>query len=227
MKKAGKASGAVQSDFWPIMRNLLPTAGLLLVMTGVAAAQTFEIGPMGGLSRPSRTALGSLSLSGGRDDDTKMKGEYGYGARFTWNPHQYYGHELGYMRSRATIVAKIRDGSSVTDREGRIYNQQASYNFMMYMMPRGERFRPFITVGLMLTEYGQPGFAEWDAGKSRNYGGNYGGGLKIKLVKNALVRLDARQYLGGKPYGLQFADPARSGGLYRQLEATAGFSVTF
>ncbi len=204
---------------------------LFLLTGGAAAAQTYEISVLAAYPRIGRAPLGSISETRARDDDTRLKGEYGYGVRLTRNTKGYYGHEIGFIYSRGTLQTTTRkeEGRTLitTTREGKVIFRYAFYNFLMYFMPKGERFRPFITVGLQAHQYGAPAIPEWDRGGTRNYGGNYGGGMKIKLFKNALVRFDVRQYIGGKPYDLTFEDQLKSGGLLRQLEGSFGVAITF
>ena len=175
--------------------------------------------------------LGSISDTKPKDNDTRLKGEYGYGVRLTLNTKGYYGHEIGYIYGRGTLTTTTRaeEGKTVTEttHKGKVVFRYAFYNFLMYCMPRDERWRPFIAVGLQAHQYGAPAIAGWDPGGTRNYGGNYGGGIKIRLFKNALVRFDVRQYIGGKPYDLTFEDQLKSGGLLRQLEGSFGVAITF
>jgi len=76
-------------------------------------------------------------------------------------------------------------------------------------------------------EYGAPGFELWPTAKSRHYGFNYGGGIKLRLFPQAWLRLDARDYISGKPYDLEREDPMTMGGRLRMLEASVGISITF
>jgi len=96
-------------------------------------------------------------------------------------------------------------------------------------MPRGERWRPFVTGGAQAYRWGAPHFSAWPGGGSKNYGLNFGGGLKIKLLPHTLARLDFRDYIGGRPYvgQLSLAAGSLGGGHTRLLEASAGFGVTF
>ena len=213
------------------MRKLLTAAAVCLMAAGVAPAQKYEIGVVGGISRPSRTILGSPAVTGGNDDDTRFRLSpgTGFGVRLTRNTKGYYGHELGFIRSRATLMTRsyAEDGTS-TPVEDKVAIDQLFYNFLIYFMPAGERWRPFITGGIQGFRYQSPGVGnflttEW----ARTWGANYGGGIKLMPVRHILVRLDARQYLGGKPYNLQFSDISRGGGWLKQFEATAGFSITF
>jgi hypothetical protein len=202
-----------------------------------AHAQKYEISPLAVYQRMSRASLGSISGNGPKDDDTRFKNGYGYGVRFTLNTRGYYGHEFGYILGRPAIETKLRlDAASdaVTLRQEKIKLQTLSYNFLIYFMPAGERWRPYITGGVQGQQFGAPKFTEWPTTSgSRTVGGNYGGGLKLKLFSHALVRFDVRHYIGGKPYDLTFQEPKTtgqlpaSGGLIRQLEGTVGFGITF
>jgi len=211
------------------MKTRLPVALLSFTVLGGVQAQTFEISVLGGLSRMGRAPLGSIAEQNPKEDDTKLKSGFGYGVRVTLNTPGYYGHELGYIYNRATLRARIQaeGAKEAIWKEDKIAVRQAFYNFLMYFMPKGERFRPFMTGGLQMHQYGAPGFTEWSAGSTRNYGANYGGGIKIKLFNRALIRLDIRDYIGGKPYDLKLEDEKPSGGLYRQQEASFGVAITF
>jgi hypothetical protein len=211
--------------------TLLSAFGLYTAAAcGLAQAQTFELAPSGGYFRPSPAPLGSLDEEEPNEDDTRLRGGYGYGLRATWNTPGYYGFELGYLRSRARFQTMVRPNADAEKilREDTVTVQQGTFNFLIYFMPAGERLRPFMTGGLQIQQYGAPGIPEWVGGGSRTYGANYGGGLKIKIVDHLLVRFDVRDYLGGKPYDLTFGEESRlAGGIFRQLEGTLGIAITF
>jgi hypothetical protein len=105
--------------------------------------------------------------------------------------------------------------------------EQAFYNFLMYMMPQGERWRPYLTGGLQAAKYGSPRIDGWQGSATKNYGFNYGAGLKLRLYKHLLVRLDARDYFTGVPYNLHLADVSRQRMLIRQQEASFGLDFGF
>jgi hypothetical protein len=213
------------------MKTLLVAGLFSLITYGAGQAQTFEITVTGGYPRVSSAPLGSISPEDGKDDDTKLKGDYGYGLRLTVNTPGYYGHEFGYMRNRAklsTIVRTTVDNATVaTTLEDTITIQQAFYNFLIYFMPKNERFRPFMTGGLQMYRYAAPNIPDWPTGSVRSYGANYGAGIKIRLFEHALIRADFRDYIGGKPYDLTFQDVTHSGGILHQLEASFGIAITF
>jgi len=70
---------------------------------------------------------------------------------------------------------------------------------------------------------------EWPGGGSKELGFNFGGGVKLKLFKHALMRLDLRDSMTARPYGqLQFSQNSLPpGGLMQIWEASLGFSATF
>jgi opacity protein-like surface antigen len=199
----------------------------------VLPAQTWEVAPIGGYLRLSKKPLGSLNQTK-KDDDTKLFGHQpAYGARLTLNTQGYYGVELGYLHSRARIDSRIvpAGGSDPVLETGTVHQNAIFLNGVAYFMPRGERFRPYATAGAALQLWSKPPLRDWSGGNSRNIGFNFGGGVKIKLMKSVLFRLDVRDILAGSPYGLDYAEAAnmspRSPGLYRQLEGTIGIGFTF
>jgi hypothetical protein len=207
---------------------------VLCLCSGIALAQRYEISPLVSYPRFSRKALGSLNETNNRDTDTQIRGRMGYGLRLTANTKGYYGHEIGYILSKADfrtdIATTSADGRTVTRTRkiDEIQVQQAFYNFMIYMMPAGERVRPYITGGAHMTRYGAPAIEEFDRRAERKYGVNFGAGLKFKLMEHVNVRLDLRDYINGAPFDLKFEDQTKfSAGLFQQLEGSVGISITF
>jgi hypothetical protein len=214
------------------MKRIVTVILFSLLISGVAGAQTWEVGVGGAYTRIGQKNLGSIADQNVQDDDTKLKSKYGYGARFTINTPGYYGHEIGYFLNYADLTARTRPDAKAPDfvllRRDRIRIQELSYNFLLYMMPKGERWRPFITGGAQMHRYGEPSIEEWGYGGSRNFGANYGGGIKIRLFPHALFRGDFRHFFGGAPYGLKFKDEAQfSGGILQQLGGSVGLSIEF
>lgn len=212
-----------QRIWWPVV------CGVVLAACGAASAQTYEIAPTASFIRIGRAPLGSISPNDRQDTDSRFKNALAYGVRLTWTPWRYYGHELGYLQSNNTFQTTVRDDANPN---GIVYSdkvrvQHVFYNFMMYMMPKGERWRPFIALGAQIHQYGRPDVPDFPSTRSRNYGANYGAGVKLKLFKNALLRIDVRDYIGGKPYDLDFRDPLKSGGILHNLEGSFGIGICF
>lgn len=198
---------------------------------GAVHAQKYEVTVGGMYWRLNNKNLGSNNSTDPRDDDTSIKGKNGFGIRATMNTKGYYGHELMYGQSRADVSTTIRE---TVDKEtvstvftDRVKITHGAYNFMMYMMPRDEWWRPFITVGANYQKYAAPNIDAWTTGATSSFGFNYGGGLKLKF-SNVIVRFDARQYIGGKPYDLSYPSLTDfGGGRLRQTEFSAGIGFGF
>lgn len=182
---------------------------------------------LGGYPRMTHAGLGSVSPETPAEGDTTIRGDYSEGAWITANTRGYYGHELTYLMTRFDVRSVLRNtvnGSTVvTTAEDRVAVRQLSYNFLVYFMPRGERWRPFVTGGVQANEYHAPNIPGWTSGYTRHYGANWGGGIKFALLPHTLLRFDFRDYMGGKPYKLNL----QSGGFIHQLEGTVGFGITF
>jgi hypothetical protein len=215
------------------MLKTLSYAAVLLSMAAAAApAQTVELGVMGGYPRWGRAPLGSVSAELVEDTDTQLKGDYVYGASLTVNTKGYYGFEGGYMRdvNRITTVTRQTAGTTVftTSHEDRRTVHMAYLNALVYFMPKGERWRPFVTGGLQGYNFTRPQIPVFAGINSiRHYGGNFGGGVKLKLFSHALVRWDLRDYIGGKPWNLTFANSTHSAGHIHLIEGTMGVALTF
>src|SRR5260221_1406895 len=117
----------------------------------VLSAQQWEVAPVVGYLRLSKKPLGSLNQTAPKDDDTKLSPRQpAYGVTVTLNTKGYYGIEAGALRSRARIVSNIDpgDGKPVLE-SGTATQTQAFLNGVCYFMPRGERFRPYVTAGVV------------------------------------------------------------------------------
>jgi len=212
------------------------TRSLLALLLGCLAAsalhaQKYEVTVGGAYWRLKNTNLGSNNTNDAKDDDTSIKGKNGFGVRATLNTKGYYGHEIMFGQSRADVSTTIRetvDKATVsTVFTDRVKITHGAYDFLMYMMPRDEWWRPFIAVGANYQKYGAPNIAAWTTGATGNIGFNYGGGIKLKF-SNVLMRLDVRDYIGGKPYDLSFSSFSQIGsGRVRQMEFSAGIGIGF
>ena len=222
------------------LNRVFLTTILALACSQAALPQKYEIAPVFAAKRMSSEDLGSLNDTAVDNDTRFRKSSTGIGLRLTRNTKGYYGHEISYILNRAKVRSLIRtedsNGNDVeTQREGKADIHELYYNFMMYMMPSGEFFRPYITVGMQYAQYNKPKIPEWDFLRTRNFGFNYGGGIKLNVAKHLLVRADFRHAIGGKPYDLRFAETSsttgipssKSGGMIGQLEGSVGIGITF
>jgi len=215
------------------MKTHISLAMALLCATALSA-QTFEISAFGGYNRVSKSGLGSLNFETIKKEDSSFKPGPSFGARFTWNTKGYYGHELSISQTNAKFRTnlELEDGSFL-QQEGTAKIHLASYNFLIYMMPNREKWRPYITGGITGAQFGSPKISAWSGGGTRSYGANYGGGIKLFPHQNFFVRLDFRHYMTGKPYDLSFPEPTATGqgidtgGLLHMMEGSFGVGITF
>ncbi len=213
------------------MKTLLTALVLATLTGGVVCAQNYEFGVSGSYPRISKPPLGSISTESGTDNDAHMKGQFGIGAWIGLNTRGYYGHEFNYRITYAKITTIDRvttnDVLTTTTLTDRVAIHRAGYNFLIYFMPNGSRWRPFITGGIHAAQYQVPNFTNWPGGSGRHYGANYGGGIKLIPFPHALFRIDLRDYVNGKPYNLTFPQNQLSSGIIHQYEGSAGFAITF
>jgi hypothetical protein len=211
------------------MQKLGCLALLVSALVVCAWGQTYEVSAESGLARMSKAPLGSVTVDSPLDNDTMFKATaYSYGVRLTYNPYQYYGHEAGYEYTRATLRVNIPDANgNRTLFEDKVAIHQAFYNFLIYFMPKGERWRPFITGGVQAFNYGNPKTAGWTGVATHNYGFNYGGGLKLKLFNHIQARFDLREAITTKPYKLNAVDYTNFSGWLRHREASVGIGIGF
>jgi Outer membrane protein beta-barrel domain len=202
---------------------------LSLVVYGTAQAQPFEVGIFGGFPRLDHTPFGSPSAVAPVDTDTRLHADYSTGVWIGLDTKGYYGHELSYMRTPIDLKTVLRttdsNGNTVTTNPtDRITLHMAMYNFLLYFMPRGEKWRPYVTGGAQGYDYPSPHIDTWPSGKNKHYGLNFGGGIKLSPFPHAIVRFDLRDYIGGKPWDLTFSG---NKGKVNQVEATVGVGVAF
>jgi hypothetical protein len=173
----------------------------------------------------SNSGLGSVSAVAPAATDTTVKGSYSQGAWFTYDQKGYYGHEITYLTTRFSVSTILRQAgvTATTTAEDRRAVDMAAYNFLIYFMPRGERWRPYMTGGAQAYDYQRPYIDNWPSGYTKHFGMNFGGGIKLQLFPHALARLDVHDYIGGKPWKMD----TQTGGFLHQLEATAGFGINF
>lgn len=201
----------------------------------LSPAQTWEVHPTAGYLKLSKKPIGSAISTDPETDDTTLHSlQPAYGLRLSLNTSSYYGLEAQYLRSKARLDTKLIPLDATTDTRvpfsGNLWVNQFSVNGVSYFMPNGARFRPFMTAGFQVAIFGKPRIAEFTDRSSRKLGFNYGGGLKIRLAKHALVRFDARHIFIGSPYDLQASGSTTgltSVGLFRQIEGTMGIGFTF
>ena len=193
-----------------------------LLLTVVAAlgapaahAQSAEATVFAGMAQMRNGDIGRFGLGA---QEIRLTNGVRVGARLGLNSGSLTGHELSYAFERHDI--EIASAA-----ESRARTQQFFYNFVLHVMPRSSRVRPFVTAGLGYTSFspGDGGIFQ-DASGENKFGYNYGGGLKVKLSRMFGLRFDVRDHVTGKPNFLDL--PAVEGRLH-SLEYSAGFSLLF
>jgi hypothetical protein len=201
-------------------------------------AQAYEFSVFAGLARADKRDLGSLLIPGARpgarDDDTSLRTSTGMGVRVTKNTRGYYGHEVSYFRRSADVTTHVLDDAQVrAARNFQTTVQQISYDFLMYMMPAKETWRPYIAVGMHVAQFEPLRVDLHERSGSRPIGFQFGGGIKFLIAKRGIFRLDIRDHRGGSPWGLSFAhrlppaSPRIGAGRLRTLEASIGIGLAF
>ncbi len=193
-------------------RNFLPIAFAAFVANVPAYSQVFEAGMHGGVSRLSGRDIGTFTVAG--TDRVTLEDGWRFGFRMTLNNWTFFGHEMGYGYNRTTL----RVNSDPVEQAGTAIHQ-GIYNFLAYATPEGSRVRPFAAGGAHFSNFIFPGTSVTQGSGSNKLGLNYGGGIKVRVAEQWLIRMDVRQYLTGKPFDL----PNQTGKM-RQLEVSLGVS---
>lgn len=201
-------------------------AGAWLLFAATGFAQNWEVSPVFSFERLSRKGLGTLSSNNPQNTDIKFHDGYGVGARIGWNPWNYYGMEIGYTMDRPKITGKFTpDTGAPVTREQKVQVHQGTFTMLAYMMPKLERWRPYLLGGGQMFVYKKPKWPEYQDAGTRNFGGHFGVGIKLKIVNHVNMRFEVRDYIGGKPYKFDLKDD--TSGRLHQLEGTVGFGITF
>jgi Outer membrane protein beta-barrel domain len=194
--------------------KLWPVVILLFACAPVSSAQVGEVSLNFGWALMKDNVLGIVAdLSGTQyriDDGFNVAG------RFTLNTRKFVGHEFGYSYSRTKLAAAGFSGNQ------ELSTHQGFYDFLLYALPEGSRIRPFAAGGAQFTTFVPPGASAAYGQGTTKYGGNFGGGIKVKINSMFLLRVDARDYVTGKPFKL-----VNQSGTLHQIEVTAGLGLMF
>jgi hypothetical protein len=194
--------------------RLWPVAFLLCGCAAVSSAQVGEISLNFGWAIMKDNILGiGADLSG---TQYTIDNGFNLAARMTLNTKKYIGHEFGYSYSRTKLGATGLTGTQ------ELSTHQGFYDFLLYALPEGSRIRPFAAGGAQFTTFVPPGASAAYGQGTTKYGGNFGGGVKLKITSMFLLRLDARDYVTTKPFNL-----INQSGALHQIEVTAGLGLMF
>lgn len=187
---------------------------LLCACAAVCPAQVGEISLNFGWALMKDNILGiGADLSG---TQYTINNGFNLAARMTLNTRRFAGHEFGYAYSRTKLGATGLSGTQ------ELSTHQGFYDFLLYALPEGSRIRPFAAGGAQFTTFVPPGASAAYGQGTTKYGGNFGAGVKVKINSLFLLRLDARDYVTGKPFNL-----INQSGALHQIEVTAGLGLMF
>ena len=192
---------------------------LLTVVTvlsvSAARAQSAEATIFAGVAQMRSGDIGRFGLGA---QEIRLTNGLRVGGRLSLNSGSLTGHELTYAFERHDIEI-------ASAQESRARTHQFAYNFVLHVLPRRSRVRPFVTAGAGYTSFapGDGGIFQ-DAGGENKFGYNYGAGLKVKLSRLVGLRFDLRDHVTGKP---NFLDLNGVEGRLHSLEYSAGFSLLF
>ncbi len=200
------------------MRRWMHFPLLLASATGLWA-QLGELSISAGKSTMRNNVLGTQRDLTGQTLEYKSETDFRLGFRFTFNSYRFFGHEIGYAYNRGKFKVTTTPPAEVG-----MPVHQGMYNFLAYGTPEGSTMRPFITGGVHFSTFYPPGTGVFSGNGVTKFGYNYGAGLKFRLSSLLMMRLDARNYTTGKPFGESFPDQT---GFLNQLEISAGLGIAF
>lgn len=97
------------------------------------------------------------------------------------------------------------------------------YDFLVHALPEGSRVRPLVCAGGGFASFFPPGASAFAGNGITKFGYNYGAGVKVKLSPIYSARLDALDYVTGKP-DLGIANIHE---MPRNVESSAGVAIFF
>jgi len=188
---------------------------LLCACGATSSAQVGEVSLSFGDSLFKDNILGSTADLSGLTQ-FKVGDGFRITARLTLNTKRFIGHEFGYSYSRSKLaLVGSSDNTSMPIHQG-------FYDFLVYATPEGFRIRPFAAGGAQFSTFVPPGASVTYGTGTTKYGGNFGGGVKVKVSSLFAIRLDFRDYVTTKPFDLA----GKSGALH-QIEVSAGLGLYF
>lgn len=193
---------------------------LALAFSGAAFGQTGELWFNFGESELANNGIGTPLAFGGTSSDYSLASDWRFSFRFDFNQGEHFGHEIQYAYNRTALKDNIPGQQSSTG----MAIHQGGYNFLYYILTKSDsKVRPFATAGVQFDDFVPPGASGAYGGGSNKFGANFGAGVKIHLHGIWAARLDAREYVTGKP---SFGLAMNTGSLW-QTEISAGVGIGF
>jgi hypothetical protein len=209
-------------------------AAALLLAPGVFSqtclAQKWELGGLAGGGFYSNATVTSPAGSG----DVGFKSGPAFGAYLGQNMYRYLGGELRYEMRPADL--KLTSGGTETTFAGQAH--AIHYDFLIHATAAGSRVRPYISAGGGVKIYRGTGKETATQPLSRlalltktnevKGLGSVGGGVKVKVSRGLLFRLEVRDFI--TPFPRQVIAPApgaKISGLLHDIVFLGGIALTF
>ncbi len=202
---------------------------LLLACLGLAPAQNFELG---GLALA--TAYRSASVrSGPSAGSVGFSPGPSFGGLFGQSMGEHFGGEIRYLYAQNDL--KLSSGGAETKFAGR--SHIVNYDMLVYLSGRRARIRPYAAFGGGLKRYQGTGTEQafqplsnlallTKTGETLP-SADFGGGVKVHLRRNAILRIEFRDYLTRAPKVFEASPGAKISGLLHQWVPAVGISWTF
>ncbi len=211
---------------------------VLVLVCGIggllSADDRFEISGVGGAS-----FYRDVEATGNNPPRTAKAGFFNgvaVGAVWSQTGRQHWGGEFHYLFQTNNMRLRAGQGTSGTA-DFSAQSHSFHYDVLLYGARREARVRPFIAAGPGLKVYtanGQPrafqplgstvAFSRESVLKFLFSGG---GGVKFRIAKNAVFRLDFRDYVTGIPKNFTALPGVRISGQFHNFVGTAGVGIYF
>ncbi len=196
--------------------------GFSTVGSSVAWAQTGDLWVSFGESILSSSGLGTTAQFGGTGNDIQLADGFRFGFRFGINQGDHFGYEIGYAYNRTQLQFNQPTSAEASGTQLGMAFHQVGFNGLYYLTTDRQKIRPFVTAGIHFDNFVPPGSSLYGGGSTK-FGANFGAGVKFHIKGIFGGRIDAREYVNGKP---SFGFAMNSGALW-QTEVSAGVGIGF
>jgi len=202
-----------------------------LLAAGMACAQEWEVGALGGFGGGPHLTVSRGSVSA----DTGLRYGAVVGVFAGEDMYRYWSGELRYLYRFDNL--KLSSGN-ITAPNFSAHTHIITADFLGHFRPRGSRIRPFVAfgggakilVGTGIESASQPlgNFAALTATHEVLPVADVGGGIKIDLSQHVRLRLEGRDYISPAPNKVIAPAPGASlGGVWNDLQGLVGLSLTW
>ncbi len=227
-RPAYRAFSAAKPKDKPMNKRILSPL-FFLASLGLASAQNVELGGLAlitayrSASVQSGPSAGSLGFSPGPT----------FGGFLGQNMGDHFGGEIRYLYAQNDL--KLSSGGTETKFAGR--SHIVNYDVLVYLSGREARVRPYAAFGGGLKRYQGTGTEQpfqplsnlallTKTGETLPTA-DFGGGVKLHLSRNAVLRIEFRDYLTKVPKVFEASPGAKISGLLHQWVPAVGISWTF